>query len=752
MSKIPFVNNDTTTPVVGDIVRSSGQNFGAVLALADTTAHAEGLIGVWATTPGPGYSGDVCTDSIVEVNCTETVLPGDRLYISATTAGKATKVAPAIPVAIGTVVATRTVNGVCLATLPIGSGSSESSTSVAATGSLTTIAVASYTDGDYFTLGDGTHAVVKIEPRAKALGSITFLDKVSISDNETLVIDDGTHTITFEAQVTEDFETVGSTTVVDLTGATDAQSVAVLYRAAINGIVAGLTVTAALPVAGVMSLTNDATGSIGNVTITGTAGFTKTGMSRGLGGDTPVVGGTVVDLTGLTSATEGAVAIADGLNALGASTLNLTATSSSGVVSLINNTVGAAGNVTITENVSNAGFSVSGMSGGRDDVQGLITTAGATASNALGTASVTGTTGTAGGKVVLDVGATISVNKLTIASAAVTSGVFTAFTHTAAAHTGLTATTEVPDVLFNLAATKTWAAGALTTQRDFVIKARTYAFASASVVSDGATLAIEGPPIAGGNATITRPKAFWVQSGISRFDGVTIFSLGSAAAPAIADQADPTKGFFFAGTTTTGSIGFSINGVVQATLTTTGLGVGVTAPGSAVDARSAIATGGAVGNLQLIDTTTQSAGHGGAILFGGAYTGTTVTTGAAIRCSKTNSTGGEFGFGLQFYTRPNGGSATLNLVITDGGNVVLGTGGVAGATAAKCLVLTNAATAPAASADLCHLYAADIAAGRATLATYCEEAVAADVALASTHSLIEFINGAKYKRMLVAVA
>jgi hypothetical protein len=399
MSKIPFVNNDTTTPVVGDIVRSSGQNFGAVLALADTTAHAEGLIGVWATTPGPGYSGDVCTDSIVEVNCTETVLPGDRLYISATTAGKATKVAPAIPVAIGTVVATRTVNGVCLATLPIGSGSSESSTSVAATGSLTTIAVASYTDGDYFTLGDGTHAVVKIEPRAKALGSITFLDKVSISDNETLVIDDGTHTITFEAQVTEDFETVGSTTVVDLTGATDAQSVAVLYRAAINGIVAGLTVTAALPVAGVMPLTNDATGSIGNVTITGTAGFTKTGMSRGLGGDTPVVGGTVVDLTGLTSATEGAVAIADGLNALGASTLNLTATSSSGVVSLINNTVGAAGNVTITENVSNAGFSVSGMSGGRDDVQGLITTAGATASNALGTASVTGVTGT--GAVVL---------------------------------------------------------------------------------------------------------------------------------------------------------------------------------------------------------------------------------------------------------------------------------------------------------------------------------------------------------------
>jgi hypothetical protein len=84
------------------------------------------------------------------------------------------------------------------------------------------------------------------------------------------------------------------------------------------------------------------------------------------------------------------------------------------------------------------------------------------------------------------------------------------------------------------------------------------------------------------------------------------------------------------------------------------------------------------------------------------------------------------------------------------GNIVMGTGISAGANAVRTIALHNGATAPAASVDLAHLYCADIAAGRATLAIFTEEAVAADVGLASTHSHIIFINGVKYKQMLVA--
>jgi len=98
------------------------------------------------------------------------------------------------------------------------------------------------------------------------------------------------------------------------------------------------------------------------------------------------------------------------------------------------------------------------------------------------------------------------------------------------AHTNLTASTEVPDTNFNLSATKTWATGAITTQRDFLVQARTYAFAAASTVTTGATVAITGAPIAGANATITTPLALWVQAGASQFvPTATVVAAGGAA-------------------------------------------------------------------------------------------------------------------------------------------------------------------------------------------------------------------------------
>ena len=107
-----------------------------------------------------------------------------------------------------------------------------------------------------------------------------------------------------------------------------------------------------------------------------------------------------------------------------------------------------------------------------------------------------------------------------------TSGSTTAgYSFTGAAHTTLTASTERVIFDVNMAQSVQFAAGALTTQRGALFRAPTYRFVSASTLTNAATLAIDGPPVASTNATITNPWALWVQSGTSRFDGAV--SLGS---------------------------------------------------------------------------------------------------------------------------------------------------------------------------------------------------------------------------------
>lgn len=104
-------------------------------------------------------------------------------------------------------------------------------------------------------------------------------------------------------------------------------------------------------------------------------------------------------------------------------------------------------------------------------------------------------------------------------TAAKTSGTPTAYKLTPAANTGMTASTEVPDVNYVLNRTVQWATGALTTQRAFLVQAPTYAFVGASTITNAATFAVSGAPSAGTNATITNAYSIWVQGGTSRFDG-----------------------------------------------------------------------------------------------------------------------------------------------------------------------------------------------------------------------------------------
>lgn len=95
-------------------------------------------------------------------------------------------------------------------------------------------------------------------------------------------------------------------------------------------------------------------------------------------------------------------------------------------------------------------------------------------------------------------------------------------------------------------------------------------------------------------------------------------------------------------------------------------------------------------------------------------------------------------------------AVTVSASITmSAGNLLIG--GSVGATAAKTIALSNSATAPTTTADLTHLYSADISAGNASLAIFQEQAPNAAVGVASTHRLPITINGTQYAVLLTTV-
>jgi hypothetical protein len=110
---------------------------------------------------------------------------------------------------------------------------------------------------------------------------------------------------------------------------------------------------------------------------------------------------------------------------------------------------------------------------------------------------------------------------------ALATGVAIGLRFVAAAHTAQTAGAEVVDVDLQTTGILQHATGALATQRTVRVQARTYSFVAASTITDAATLAIEGAPVAGTNATITNAYALWVQAGETRLDGS--FQLGTDA-------------------------------------------------------------------------------------------------------------------------------------------------------------------------------------------------------------------------------
>ena len=108
---------------------------------------------------------------------------------------------------------------------------------------------------------------------------------------------------------------------------------------------------------------------------------------------------------------------------------------------------------------------------------------------------------------------TFNLNSVVVTQNAITTGSPTAFVINGGAHTTLTAGTEAVDINYALNRTVQFATGALTTQRAFLIRSPTYGFVGASTITDAATLAITGAPVAGTNTTITSTHGLLIQGG-----------------------------------------------------------------------------------------------------------------------------------------------------------------------------------------------------------------------------------------------
>jgi len=126
-----------------------------------------------------------------------------------------------------------------------------------------------------------------------------------------------------------------------------------------------------------------------------------------------------------------------------------------------------------------------------------------------------------------------SAGRLTSTATAVSSGVTPYLRLITPTDTGLTASTEAPGIVFGgdasgATVTRTRAAGAVTTQREYIFTAPTYAAASATTITTAATLAITGAPVAGSNVTITNAYGLLVNTGSatagSRFVSNNTFS------------------------------------------------------------------------------------------------------------------------------------------------------------------------------------------------------------------------------------
>jgi hypothetical protein len=123
--------------------------------------------------------------------------------------------------------------------------------------------------------------------------------------------------------------------------------------------------------------------------------------------------------------------------------------------------------------------------------------------------------------------------------------------------------------------------------------------------------------------------------------------------------------------------GISVYGSLSTRMIITGagnVGIGTTNPAGKLNVFGAKPTiTSDVALLNIDDSTSFAAGVGGSLLLRGNYRGLGDQVGAAgIEASKVNSTDGDYGFNMLFYTRQNGSSLAEKMRITSAGEVWMG--------------------------------------------------------------------------------
>ena len=287
---------------------------------------------------------------------------------------------------------------------------------VKATGTINCVAKASHVDGEILTIDDGTNVATVFEFDVVGDGVVGGRIAVNIAaattadDVKTILIaainsviggltvtasNGGTGIVTLTADaadvthnvaITDTVANAGFTTVgmsgglaatvgavaVNLSAATTVTQVRDAMLAAIVAQHATLTITPTALSTNAISLANDTIGIAGNVAITHTVtagGFAHTGMS---GGAAAVGGQIAINLATAVTATEVRDAILSAIVARHASLAITPVASGTNAIALTNDVVGTAGNVAITDTITDAAFTCTGMSGGVAAVSGNI--------------------------------------------------------------------------------------------------------------------------------------------------------------------------------------------------------------------------------------------------------------------------------------------------------------------------------------------------------------------------------------------
>ncbi len=189
----------------------------------------------------------------------------------------------------------------------------------------------------------------------------------------------------------------------------------------------------------------------------------------------------------------------------------------------------------------------------------------------------------------------------------------------------LTASTEAYLSLWDPNGTINFATGAITNQRENWYRFPTYSFVGASTITNAATVAIEGAPAAGANATLTNSFALWIQSGGLRCQGHHDYSGGSAEtaaaganngagppAPVITAGGNDTRANITFGSGTGAAAGAQVVVTFNATYTTAPF-VFVTAKNAATQALGLYVSATSATSFTLASTNAPASGQGAAV-------------------------------------------------------------------------------------------------------------------------------------------